>query len=113
VAVLGLAFKPGTDDLRESPIIKVIETLVGKGYEVSIHDEFVSLGRLHGSNKAYLEQQLPHVSSLMRDSVEETVGSAEVVVIASRRPAYRAVPERMREDQLLLDLVGINEPGLE
>jgi len=113
VGVLGLAFKPGTDDLRESPIIKVIETLVGKGYEVSIHDEFVSLGRLHGSNKAYLEQQLPHVSSLMRDSVEETVGSAEVVVIASRRPAYAAIPERVREDQLLLDLVGINEPGLE
>ncbi|MGH7557857.1 MAG: nucleotide sugar dehydrogenase [Gemmatimonadota bacterium] len=113
VGVLGLSFKPGTDDLRESPIIEVIETLLGKGCELRIYDPYVSLGRLHGSNKAFLEEQLPHVSSLMSDDLAELVRESEVIVIASRQEPFRQVFDLIDEGHVIVDLVGIDAPGLE
>ena len=71
IAMLGLSFKPGTDDLRESPIAALVEMLVGKGHDVSIYDREVLLARLHGSNRAYIEQTIPHISRLMKASVDE------------------------------------------
>jgi GDP-mannose 6-dehydrogenase len=107
VGVLGLSFKAGTDDVRESPVVPLIETLVGRGYQVSIYDEKVELARLIGTNKTFLEQQIPHISSLMRRSIAEVLEQAEVVVIANNSAAFRQVPEQLRNDQVLVDLVGI------
>ena len=81
VALLGLAFKSGTDDLRESPLVALAKRLIGEGLELSIHDPAVLLGRLHGSNRAFLEETLPHISRLLRDSADEAVADAEVVVV--------------------------------
>jgi GDP-mannose 6-dehydrogenase len=88
VALLGLAFKAGTDDLRESPFVELAERLLGKGRELAIHDTEVTLGRLHGSNRAYLDEKLPHVGRLLRDDLEAVVSDAEVVVVGHSLPLY-------------------------
>ena len=107
VGILGLSFKAGTDDVRESPIVSLIETLVGRGYQVSVYDEKVELVKLIGVNRSFLEQELPHIGSLMGSSLAEVVARAEVVVVANGSAAFRQVPRLMREDQVLIDLVGI------
>jgi len=107
VAILGLSFKPGTDDVRESPVVPLVETLAGKGYEVTIYDERVEPDHLFGANRAFLERQLPHIAAHMRSSLGEVVAEAEVVVVANASPSFRAVPGLLREDQILIDLVGI------
>jgi GDP-mannose 6-dehydrogenase len=107
VGILGLSFKVGTDDVRESPIVPLIETLVGRGYQVSVYDEKVELVKLIGANKSFLQRELPHIASLMRSSLAEVVAEAEVVVVANGSAAFRQVPRLMREDQVLIDLVGI------
>jgi GDP-mannose 6-dehydrogenase len=81
VALLGLAFKAGTDDLRESPLVELAERLIGKGFELVVYDPAVTLGRLHGSNRAFLDEKLPHVSRLLRESIEDAVAEAELVVV--------------------------------
>ena len=87
VALLGLAFKRGTDDLRESPLVELAKRLIGEGVELAIHDPDVLLGRLHGSNRAFLEDRLPHISRLLKATLEETVEDAEVVVVGHARAA--------------------------
>jgi len=105
---LGLSFKHGTDDLRESPILEVIETMLGRGFRVGIYDEFVSIARLVGANKEYIEKEIPHVSSLMRSSAEELVGESDVVVVSNSSEKFRdALAESKRPDQVLIDLVRI------
>jgi GDP-mannose 6-dehydrogenase len=106
VAMLGLSFKPGTDDLRESPIAELTEMLIGKGYDVSIYDREVSLARLHGSNKAYIEHTIPHISSLLKSSVEAAIEGAEVVVVAKRSPEFGAALEHIGPAQHVVDLAG-------
>jgi len=106
VGVLGLSFKAGTDDVRESPIVPLVETLVGRGYQVSIYDENVEPDRLIGTNKSFLERELPHIASLMRASVNEVLARAEVVVVANASAAFCRIPQLMREDQVLIDLAG-------
>jgi GDP-mannose 6-dehydrogenase len=107
VGVLGLSFKPATDDVRESPTITLIETLVGRGYEVSVFDEIVDPEKLIGVNRAFLERALPHIASLIRRSLEEVIQEAEVVVIANGSPGFCQVTKLLRDDQILIDLVGI------
>ena len=107
VGVLGLSFKPGTDDMRESPVVSLVERLIGKGYSVFIYDERVELGRLVGTNKAFLEREIPHIASLMCSSLEELLEWAEVVVVAHGGATFRRVLPLMREDQKLIDLVGM------
>jgi GDP-mannose 6-dehydrogenase len=107
VGVLGLSFKAGTDDVRESPIVTLVETLVGRGYNVSIYDEKVRLARLVGANKTFLEQQMPHIASLMRTSIAEVLAESQVVVLANGSATFRQVPRLLRADQILIDLVGI------
>lgn len=113
VGVLGLSFKPGTDDLRESPIIQVIETLLGKGYRLRIYDPSVSPERLHGSNRAFLEQQLPHLSSLMSGDLKELVQASDVIVVGSRQKEFLPVLDMASENHVIVDLVGIDRPSLE
>jgi GDP-mannose 6-dehydrogenase len=102
---LGLAFKGGTDDLRESPIVEVIETMLGKGYDCRIFDANVSLAKIFGANKEYIEREIPHLDRLMCRSVDEVVEHAEVLVVANRHPDFERVLRNLRPGQRLLDLV--------
>jgi GDP-mannose 6-dehydrogenase len=105
VGVLGFSFKAGTDDLRESPMVTLIETLIGKGFELTIYDRDVSLARLVGANKEYIEREIPHISKLMRDTIDGVLSDSDVVIIGNQAEEFRGVAERLRKDQQLVDLV--------
>ena len=107
VGFLGMAFKGGTDDLRESPIVEVIETLIGKGYDVRIYDSNVSLAKLFGANKEYITKEIPHIDRLMCTSVVEVVDHADVLVIGNRSDEFRDAMRLVRSGQRVLDLVRI------
>jgi GDP-mannose 6-dehydrogenase len=103
--MLGLSFKPGTDDLRESPIAELIEILIGKGHQVAIYDREVSIARLRGANKAYIEQTIPHISSLMKPSVGAAVDGSEVVVVAKRSAEFDDTLKTLNNGHCVVDLV--------
>jgi GDP-mannose 6-dehydrogenase len=107
---LGLSFKHGTDDMRESPILEVIEAMIGKGFRVGIYDEFVSIARLVGANKQYIEKEIPHISTLMRSSAEELVCDSDVVVVSNASEKFgHILAQRTRPEQVVIDLVRIME----
>lgn len=110
VGLLGLSFKSNTDDLRESPAIELAERLIGKGFDLYIYDREVSLSRLHGSNRAYFEQTIPHLNQLMRADLQETVEAAETIVVTKRLDddEYRLLADSLRPDHTLIDLVRLN-----
>lgn len=106
VALLGLSFKTGTDDLRESPLVTMAERLIGKGMKLRIFDPSVSLARLRGANKRYIEESIPHISSLMVSNAREAVSGADIVVLGiNDAQAIEACRHDLGEAQLLLDLV--------
>ena len=105
VGVLGLSFKAGTDDLRESPMVTLIETLIGKGLQLSIYDRDVSLARLFGANKEYIEREIPHISQLMRGSVREVVEASDVVIVGNKAEEFRELETHARPEQKIIDLV--------
>jgi GDP-mannose 6-dehydrogenase len=105
VGVLGFSFKAGTDDLRESPMVTLIETLIGKGFELALYDRDVSLARLVGANKEYIEREIPHISKLMRAGVDGVLSDSDVIIIGNQAEEFRGVVERLRKDQQLIDLV--------
>lgn len=107
IGVLGLSFKAGTDDVRESPTITLIETLIGRGYQVRIYDDKIQLARLIGANKTFLEKEIPHITTLMCPTIEELVEQSEVLVVANGSAEFRQVPGMLKEDQILIDLIGI------
>jgi GDP-mannose 6-dehydrogenase len=118
VGVLGFSFKAGTDDLRESPLVDLIERLIGKGYELRVFDRNVSLANLQGANRAYIESEIPHVASLMCDTIEEVVAASDVVVIGNGAPEFVGVTEMATADQTIIDLVRLGpaiptHPGYE
>lgn len=107
VGILGFSFKAGTDDLRESPAVELIETLLGKGYDLKVYDRNVSLAALTGANKDYILNLIPHISSLMVDSIDEVLAHGETLVVCNGDPAFDGLPARLVEGQVLLDLVRI------
>jgi len=107
IAMLGLSFKPGTDDLRESPIAELIEILIGKGHQVSIYDKEVSLARLHGANRAYIEHVIPHISCLMKSTIDSAIEGSEVVVVAKRSSEFEQTIRNMNNGHAVIDLASI------
>ena len=105
VGVLGLAFKAGTDDLRESPMVSVVERLIGKGFTLAIYDRDVSEARLIGSNREYIEKEIPHIWSLMRGTIEEVVDSSDVLVIGNGSGEFRRIEPLLKDGQVVVDLV--------
>ena len=104
IGVVGLAFKPDTDDLREGPMVKVIETLLGKGYELRVLDTGVSMSRLMGANKKYIEEHVPHLAGLLCKDEHELLADAEVVVLGNKGADSDKVLAAVREDQRVIDL---------
>jgi len=105
IGVLGFSFKAGTDDLRESPMVTLIETLIGKGTQLAIYDRDVSLARLVGANKDYIEREIPHISQLMRESVKDVLDHAEVLIIGNKAAEFKEIESQLRTDQTVIDLV--------
>jgi GDP-mannose 6-dehydrogenase len=108
IGILGFAFKAGTDDLRESPLVEVIEALIGKGYELKIYDKNVNLAALTGANKNYILNHIPHISNLMVQSMEEVTSFAEVIVIGNASDEFKSVLNTANQDQVIVDLVRIS-----
>ena len=109
IGVLGFAFKAGTDDLRESPIVDLIEILLGKGYSIKIYDQQVSLAKIFGANKEFIEKRIPHIADLMVNDLENMVRNSEVIVIGNKSEEFAGIMPLLREDQHVLDLVRIQE----
>jgi len=108
IGLLGLAFKSGTDDLRESPSVILAETLIGKGYQLSIYDKNVSIAKLTGANRAYIEKEIPHISNLLAGSIEEVINQSDVIVICSNDPDFAYIAD-LDTDKSVIDLVRISE----
>ncbi len=107
VGILGLSFKGNTDDLRESPMVDVVETLIGKGYDLKIYDQNVHLARLFGANKEYINHKIPHISSLMCENVRDVLDHAEVVIIGNHNPEFRELLPTLPDYKYVIDYVRI------
>src|SRR5450432_1635592 len=116
VALFGLAFKQGTDDLRESPFVMLAEKLLGKGYELRIYDRFVQVATLMGSNRAYIDREIPHLEKLMVVSPAAALSSARVAIIGHVAPEDRAALLASLRDHVVIDLAGLaglrGHPGI-
>lgn len=110
IGVLGFAFKAGTDDLRESPLVEVIEALLGKGFDLRLYDRNVNLAALTGANRDYILNHIPHISKLMVSEMNEVLEFAEVIVIGNGAKEFAGVLEQLRPDQVVVDLVRVR-PG--
>jgi GDP-mannose 6-dehydrogenase len=110
VGLLGFSFKAGTDDLRESPIVILAEALLGKGFSLCIYDRNVSIARLVGANRDYINTQIPHLSSLLTESIDEVLERSDVIVVGNAAPEFSSALTRTREDQIILDLVRVKTP---
>jgi GDP-mannose 6-dehydrogenase len=106
IALLGVAFKPGTDDLRESAMLELAELLIGKGYELAIHDEYVNPDRLVGANQEYVKTMHPHIAALLSDDLEVVLKDADLIIVAQANPAYARMCELVT-DRPVLDLSGV------
>jgi len=113
IGLLGFSFKADTDDLRESPMVILAEALLGKGLSLAIYDRSVSLARLVGGNKAYIEQQIPHLSSLLCSTIDDVIRQSEVIVVGNPSPEFAGALEGCREDQIVIDLVRLPIRGAE
>jgi len=111
IGLFGLSFKPGTDDLRESPLVELAERLLGKGYDLRIYDANVTLSRLMGANREYIESRLPHLGELLSNSVSDVMAHAEVCVIGCRDDAVLAALAEP-DERVIVDLVRLPDAEL-
>jgi GDP-mannose 6-dehydrogenase len=107
IGILGFSFKAGTDDLRESPLVEVIERLIGKGYDIRLYDRNVKIASLVGANKEYILNHIPHISSLMVDSIDEVLDHADIIVIGNSDEEFCAVAKKIPANKVVVDLVRI------
>ncbi|MBL1421536.1 MAG: nucleotide sugar dehydrogenase [Alphaproteobacteria bacterium] len=105
ITVLGFTFKAGTDDLRESPLVELIERLIAQGYELKLFDKNVSLDSLIGLNKQYILNAIPHIDRLMVDTIDEAIKGAEIVIVGNNAQEFADIPSKIKSDQCLVDFV--------
>ena len=105
VGVLGLAFKEGTDDLRESPMVTLVERLIGKGIDIAIYDREVSHAKLIGANKEFIEREIPHVWTLFKQSVPDVLAHGETIIIGNGSKEFRGIEPQLTNGQMVIDLV--------
>jgi GDP-mannose 6-dehydrogenase len=110
IGLLGFSFKAGTDDLRESPIVILAEALLGKGCQLCIYDRNVSIARLVGANKAYITTQIPHLSSLLCESIDDVLERSDLIVVGNAASEFSDALARTRPDHIILDLVRVTTP---
>ena len=113
IAFLGISFKSGTDDVRESPFVELAERIIGKGCEVRIFDPNVQLGHMVGANKDYLMNVLPHITELLVPKIQDATDWAEAIIVTSADPIYAKGLAKLRKDQVILDFAGIAPAGEE
>jgi GDP-mannose 6-dehydrogenase len=111
VGLLGFSFKAGTDDLRESPMVILAEALLGKGISLKIYDRNVSMAKLVGANKEYIVKQIPHLSTLLCQTIREVVDGSDVIVVGNQAPEFAAAVTSCRADQIVIDLVRLPVSG--
>ncbi len=111
IGILGFSFKAGTDDLRESPMVQIIERLIGKGYDLKLYDQSVNIAKLVGANRDYIMKAIPHIERLMANDVQEVLAPSEVIVIGHNAPEFAQIGEWLRPEQQIVDFVRI--PTLE
>jgi GDP-mannose 6-dehydrogenase len=109
VGILGFSFKAGTDDLRESPLVEIIERLIGKGYDLRLYDKNVSISSLVGANRDFILNHIPHISKLMLNDIDAVIDHAQTLVIGNKDPEFSSVPARLRPNQVLVDFVRISD----
>ena len=109
VALFGLAFKPGTDDMRDSPLVTLAERLLGKGFDLAIYDNFVKISRLLGKNKEFIEREIPHLDRLLQETPEQALDGAQVVVVGHADPAARKAIVAQATGRRIVDLSGYAE----
>lgn len=108
IGFVGLSFKTGTDDLRESPLVTLAERLIGKGYELRVYDPEVQLAKLLGANKSFIEQHLPHIGQMLDPELDAVIQASDVLVLGSSSPAViEALASRVRPEHVIVDLVGL------
>ena len=107
VGILGFSFKAGTDDLRESPMVELVERLLGKGFDLRIYDRNVSLAAIHGANRDYILNRIPHISRLMVGSIDDVLGHAQTIVIGNAAPEFADVPKHIGDGQTIIDFVRV------
>jgi GDP-mannose 6-dehydrogenase len=111
IGFIGLSFKTGTDDLRESPLVTLAEQLIGKGMQLAIYDPEVHLAQLLGSNRRYIEQHLPHIGQLLCADLDQVIEASDVLVLGQGGEKVRSsLASRSRSEQLVLDLIGLSDP---
>lgn len=111
IGMIGLSFKTGTDDLRESPLVSLAEQLIGKGMQLSVYDPEVHLAKLLGANRRYIETHLPHIGELLQADINEVIDGAEVLIVGLNSAAVAdTLAARVRKDQLVIDLVNLANP---
>ncbi|MFP4093064.1 MAG: UDP-glucose dehydrogenase family protein [Cyclobacteriaceae bacterium] len=109
IGFLGFAFKAGTDDLRESPIVELIETLLGKGYQLALYDSNILLSRLMGKNKDYLTGHIPHISRVLRNSLDEVIRDSDVIVFGNKSDEFKDAMAKISDDKTIIDLVRVDK----
>ncbi|HZT62965.1 MAG TPA: UDP-glucose/GDP-mannose dehydrogenase family protein [Burkholderiales bacterium] len=109
IGILGFSFKAGTDDLRESPMVELAERLIGKGYELRVYDRNVSLAAVHGANRDYILNKIPHISRLMVPTIDEVLTHSQTIVIGNASPEFAEVPRRIGTHQTVIDFVRVSD----
>ena len=111
IGVLGFSFKAGTDDLRESPMVELIESLIGKGYDVRLYDRNIHLSQLVGTNRRHILNAIPHIAKLMADTAEEVIAHGELILIGTADPGYRDLWSQLAPQKAVIDMAGFGRNG--